>query len=805
MKRQIFFMSLFAFAFVLSLTSTAMAELALSVIVNPNPVRPGETAHVEYTVTNNGATTETNVILNALIPSNVDPFPQTLNTGLGGGGTCQNPSCLPTEQVTWNMKISPGESVTVTMSPRITGTTADGTVIEFSGTIEQGGNVIPPPASVTTVVKSNTVLELSLMEDLDPIAPDGFLTYTLSFGNHSSATLSSDTSLSMPIPTGTTFFSATGGGIENAVGVVEWNIGGLIAGKSGRRQLKVRVDAGTSEGQILRGEARIADATSAHTAQALSVTRVESSMPLSLLIRVRPDPARAPESLNVVYTITNLSSSTLLGVKLHARIPEHVNAFDEALSNGGDCPNIVSVNLCSPREHLTWQNIGTLAVGASVDLTIPQVIMALTPKGTIIPFEAFIEADSRVRAYAATSVIIADQARIRVSALNTVFGNVEVGTSSDKVITITNDGNVGLDIATIASSNPVAAPFSIPSETDNCSNTRVVSAGNCTFTVRFSPTVKASFDDTFDIPSNDPAAPSVTISLNGSSFVPLIDIKVTDSVSPADDLQVAFGEVTVGGAADQIITVTNEGNLPLNIATVAFNDALKSPFTTQNDNCLNVTLAAAGSCTLSVRFSPTGIGPFSDTFDIPSNDPDENPVIVSVSGIGVIGNATPTAPALVFPGDGGTVAGLDVSFGWNRSSDSDGDTTIYTLRVCKNAILTEECITESNLAAIKNKGFNYAGLSLGFGLMFGFVIIGTAKGRKSLGVLLAILMVSGLLVSGCGSGSGDNVAGGGVSASDITKTITNLEANTTYHWKVTADDGKGGITDSVTRSFKTAG
>ncbi|MEJ2034062.1 MAG: hypothetical protein P8Y63_13730 [Deltaproteobacteria bacterium] len=39
----------------------------------------------------------------------------------------------------------------------------------------------------------------------------------------------------------------------------------------------------------------------------------------------------------------------------------------------------------------------------------------------------------------------------------------------------------------------------------------------------------------------------------------LPDIAVTDSVAPADDLQVPFGNVTVGSSADQTVTVTNVG------------------------------------------------------------------------------------------------------------------------------------------------------------------------------------------------------------------------------------------------------
>ncbi len=58
--------------FFLGLATQAMAALTVSVSVNPDPVRPGETAHVELTVTNTGASAESNLTLEAVVPSEVN-------------------------------------------------------------------------------------------------------------------------------------------------------------------------------------------------------------------------------------------------------------------------------------------------------------------------------------------------------------------------------------------------------------------------------------------------------------------------------------------------------------------------------------------------------------------------------------------------------------------------------------------------------------------------------------------------------------------------------------------------------------
>ncbi|MFQ5589170.1 MAG: choice-of-anchor D domain-containing protein, partial [Nitrospiria bacterium] len=385
--------------------------------------------------------------------------------------------------------------------------------------------------------------------------------------------------------------------------------------------------------------------------------------------------------------------------------------------------------------------------------------------------------------------------------LQVPFGGATVGGTSDQTVTVTNDGKAPLNLNTVAFADGLVVPFSILNDT--CSGTSLVSAGNCTLTVRFSPTVVGAFNDTFDIPSNDPDEDPVIVSVSGTGLTPPApDITVTDSVVPVNDLQVPFGSTTVGTNSDKTVTVTNDGNASLNLGAIAASNPVAAPFSILNDNCSGITLAPAGNCSLTVKFSPLATGLFNDSFDIPSNDPDTNSVTVNVSGTGVSApvNRPPTAPELVFPEDGGTVSGPNVDFGWNRSTDPDGDAVTYKLTVCEDAALTLGCITESNIAALQNKVYDYAGLSLGFGLVFGFVIIGRANGRNKTGLLIVAVLFSGALLASCGGGGGN---GGGNPTADITRTVNALKSGTTYHWKVTAGDGNGGATDSISWTFTT--
>jgi len=105
------------------------------------------------------------------------------------------------------------------------------------------------------------------------------------------------------------------------------------------------------------------------------------------------------------------------------------------------------------------------------------------------------------------------------------------------------------------------------------------------------------------------------------------------SVSPTSK---NFGDVTVGSSnSPQTVTVSNLGTANLLVETITITGANADQFTIQNDNCSGKTIAQNGSATLQVVFSPTSTGAKSATLNIPSNDPDEAKVEVSLSGTGV--------------------------------------------------------------------------------------------------------------------------------------------------------------------------
>ncbi len=384
------------------------------------------------------------------------------------------------------------------------------------------------------------------------------------------------------------------------------------------------------------------------------------------------------------------------------------------------------------------------------------------------------------------------------------FGIIGIGTISVQRVTVKNVGNANLVLENIARSNPLVSPFSIPE--DHCSAKILLPNESCFFDIQFSPTQAGNVIDSFDISSNDPDDTDrvITIDVNGQgSSSPQSDILVIDSVLPETDLEMPFGEIISGRSVAQTVTLSNTGNAPLNIGTIAQSNSLDAPFSLHNDACSGQTLGFLETCAFDIQFSPTTTGDFEDRFDIPSNDPNENPVSFNVSGAGLqsIVNNPPSKPVLLSPANGETGVSNNLSFQWEPSIDPEGDIVTYTLFVCEdpNPFVCAPTL-EASFQKIKHS------TSISFGL--GFVLIGfiflRGRGpahRKRLGLFILGLMITTSFLISCHSGD-DNPSRAG-SRPNIDETVVGLQSGTQYFWIVVAKDSLGAEVQSDVWHFTT--
>ncbi len=170
-------------------------------------------------------------------------------------------------------------------------------------------------------------------------------------------------------------------------------------------------------------------------------------------------------------------------------------------------------------------------------------------------------------------------AKIAVSLPQIAFGDAFLNKFSDQTISIQNTGSSNLNIGAIAQANPLSAPFSILN--DNCSGAQMTPSQTCTLQVRFSPTSRGGFNDSFDIPSNDPDRNSVTVSISGSGRAlgvainkvvidscPLVKVFVTATdadANPLPDLLQSNFSLFENGVLKPVIS-SSINNLPISVA-----------------------------------------------------------------------------------------------------------------------------------------------------------------------------------------------------------------------------------------------
>ncbi len=146
----------------------------------------------------------------------------------------------------------------------------------------------------------------------------------------------------------------------------------------------------------------------------------------------------------------------------------------------------------------------------------------------------------------------------------------------------------------------------------------------------------------------DSNSATTTCTVSGDGTLRMVQTAVPDiTVSPSS---INFGSVKIGSSSSAQVTVTNDGAADLVIGTITIGGTNADQFSIQNDDCSEQTLAPGASATLGVVFSPTSTGDKSATLSIPSDDPDEATVNVSLSGTGVI-PPSPSVGVEVYPPD----------------------------------------------------------------------------------------------------------------------------------------------------------
>lgn len=365
--------------------TNTLPPLNLEIEVNPDPVRPGETVEVSFTITNTGGSTISPVSLHTDLPMNIQPFLDNLASGTGRCNVNQINTCDPGSRLTWNFigSLAPGAGITLRVPPIIAPGTPNGTELLFTGTAEASGMTVTK--SYTAVVQSGISYpyDLALTAETDPVTPGAELTYTVAYGFRAvvgqAATL-----LSVDPPPGTTFVSATdGGALVN--GKVEWDLGTLTPGDGGIRRFTVQLDDATPVGSPLVAQAFIRKSDGMGGKRANSVNRIQATVPIAVAIETNPDPARPGDNVEVSIHLTN-PTNTGQFVTLDLVVPDLVDTFTDGTVMGGGICGAFSVNACERRARVRFPV--NVPPRSGVTLRADPYVSMATPAGALIPFQA---------------------------------------------------------------------------------------------------------------------------------------------------------------------------------------------------------------------------------------------------------------------------------------------------------------------------------------------------------------------------------------------------------------------------------
>ncbi len=165
------------------------------------------------------------------------------------------------------------------------------------------------------------------------------------------------------------------------------------------------------------------------------------------------------------------------------------------------------------------------------------------------------------------------------------------------------------------------------------------------------------------------------------------------------------------------------------------------------------------------------------------------------------GVCAPTAPTLVHPSDGQTGLRTTVELRWEKSIDPENAPITYKVYLCTDSTfstVTDPSCAPITVASRSSDGMFYAG---GAGVfMIGMTFFGGLRGKRRIVLLFMVLFLfAGGTIISCKAKDETELP-----ANQMNYIATGLSPNKTYHWKVTADNGKtGGLKESAVQSFTT--
>lgn len=198
------------------------------------------------------------------------------------------------------------------------------------------------------------------------------------------------------------------------------------------------------------------------------------------------------------------------------------------------------------------------------------------------------------------------------------FANQPVGsTSAAQTTTLTNEKNTPLSITSVSASGDFA-------QTNTC-GTSLGAGLTCSISVTFAPSAPLSRIGSVTITDDASNSPQI-VALGGIGVGPAVTLSGSS---------ISFGNrlITTSSTA-QVVTLTNSGNAPLTISSIAIAGTNSGDFAQTNTCPTNgATLAANTNCAITLTFAPSATGTRAASLTI-TDDAPGSPHNVALTGTG---------------------------------------------------------------------------------------------------------------------------------------------------------------------------
>ena len=284
-----------------------------------------------------------------------------------------------------------------------------------------------------------------------------------------------------------------------------------------------------------------------------------------------------------------------------------------APTSGGAASGTVSVATSAPGSPLTVALSGT-GVTSTTNLALGQPVTASSDYETYVPANVV---DGNTSTYWESADGAGYPQTITVD-----LGSVQ------------SIGSITLDLPPSSAWNTRTETLSVLGSTNDSTFNQIVASAGYTFNPATGNTV------TISLPSGT-SARYVQLSFTGNTgwdAAQLSEFEVfpgggtSGSALTASPSSLSFGNVATGSTSSaQTVTVSNPGSTAASVSSVN----TSGPFA--ETNTCGGSIAAGGSCTVSVTFAPTGTGSASGSLSVASSAPG-SPLTVALSGTGVNSN-----------------------------------------------------------------------------------------------------------------------------------------------------------------------